>query len=164
MSGLVRTERAWRCIGCCWMTCGQSAWFVVWFQTCTVIQSPPPPQPPPPAPCICSNQSVLWVWVSTFIPPRPNHPSSIYGFLLVNLNVLRSETAEESCTLVFYLFYVLLLWDCLQVTVVRNWQDLFLFHCLWKVIKVLTSWNCLNGILFIENPIYIKIYRLSVYS
>ena len=52
--------------------------------------------------CKCSNQSVLWVWVSTFIP-LPTPPPWVL-FLLVVLIILCFETAEESCTLVFYFF------------------------------------------------------------
>lgn len=137
------------------MTCGQSARFCRLILTCTVIRSPPrPPRPP-----VYVVTSLCRECEYQRLPPLPSPPPLFMVFPLVNLNVLHSETAEESCTLVFYLlFCVLLLWGCVWVTV-RNWRNIFLFHYLWKVIKkILTSWNCLNGILFIEKTLYTSKY------
>lgn len=113
--------------------------------TCTVIQSPS-------TPCICSNQSVLWVWVSTLIP-LPIRPPLFMVFVggfehspvwdcwrFVHISVL-----FISCS--FGTVYESQLWGT---------DKTYFFHYLWKVMKNLTLWNCLNGILFIEYPIYIK--------
>lgn len=63
-SSCVRSREYWTGMKTYWLL-----WDDVWtvcltcclILTCTVIQSPS-------TPCKCSNQSVLWVWVSTFIP------------------------------------------------------------------------------------------------
>lgn len=100
--------------------------------TCTVTQSPS-------TSCKCSNQSVQWVWVSTFTPLCPIPHLLILCFYVSGFDC---HSLFSDCWEVLHisvLFFHVLFGDHFWITVTKSCKVFFFFfHYLWRAMKILT--------------------------